>query len=200
VQLAEKQGRLDRGFRGSLPELAPGLAGQYDVVSMFHYLEHSTDPRRELAAAREALRPGGQLLIEVPDPQSRYARLLGRWWLPWLQPQHLNLVPVANLRRCLGELGFAVELEQHGAPHDPVDLLAACWLLLDAVAPREDAPWLPGAAPGPLRRAVRGTLFLCSVPLLLLATLADRVVARFAGRSGLSNAYRVLARRDTSGG
>ncbi|MDH6128068.1 class I SAM-dependent methyltransferase [Kitasatospora sp. GP82] len=196
VELAERHGRLARGFRGSLPELAPGLAGQYDVVSMFHCLEHSADPARELTAAREALRPGGLLLIEVPDPQCRYARLLGRWWLPWLQPQHLNLVPAPNLRHRLGELGFTVLLEQHGEPHDPVDLLAGCWLLLDAVAPREDAPWLPGAPPGRLPRALRGALFLAGAPALLLATLLDHLVARFADRAGLSNAYRLLARRD----
>ncbi|WP_051813783.1 class I SAM-dependent methyltransferase [Kitasatospora sp. MBT63] len=199
VELAEHSGRLARGFRGSFPELAAGpsseLAGRYDVVSMFHYLEHSTDPGRELAAAREALRPGGLLLIEVPDPRCRYARLLGRWWLPWLQPQHLNLVPAANLSERLGELGFTVLTEQHREPHDPVDLLAACWLLLDAVAPREDAPWLPGAPPGRLRRALRGACFLAGSPVLLLAALLDRLVAPVAGRAGLSNAYRLVARR-----
>ncbi|MDH6135654.1 SAM-dependent methyltransferase [Kitasatospora sp. MAA4] len=194
VELAEQNGRLDRGFRGSFPELAPKLAGQYEVLSMFHYLEHSTDPARELAAAREALRPGGLLLIEVPDPHCRYARLLGRWWLPWLQPQHLNLMPAANLRRRLGELGFEVLLEQHGEPHDPVDLLAACWLLLDAVAPREDAPWLPGAPPGRARRALRGALFLAAAPVLVAAALLDRLLAPFAARTGLSNAYRLIAR------
>ncbi|MFJ2189312.1 class I SAM-dependent methyltransferase [Kitasatospora sp. NPDC087861] len=198
VQLAEREGRLARGFRGSFAELAPTMAGRYEVVSMFHYLEHSTDPARELAAAREALRPGGFLLIEVPDPQCRFARLLGRWWLPWLQPQHLNLMPAANLRRRLGELGFDVVLEAHGEPHDPVDLLAACWLLLDAVAPREDVPWLPGAPPGRLRRLLRGALFLAGAPVLLPATVLDRLVARFAGRARLSNAYRLLARRDAA--
>ncbi|MER8184974.1 class I SAM-dependent methyltransferase [Kitasatospora sp. NPDC094015] len=195
VELAEQQGRLAQGYRGSFPELAGRLAGRYDVVSMFHYLEHSTDPARELEAAREALRPGGLLLIEVPDPRCRYARLLGRWWLPWLQPQHLNLVPAANLRRRLGELGFTVLREQHGEAHDPVDLIAACWLLLDAFAPREDAPWLPGTPPGRLRRALRGALFLAAAPALLLAFLLDRLIAPVAGRTGLSNAYRLVARR-----
>ncbi|MEZ0089144.1 class I SAM-dependent methyltransferase [Streptacidiphilus sp. EB129] len=197
VELAQQHGRLARGFRGSFPELAPTLAGQYDVVSMFHYLEHSRDPHRELAAAREALRPGGLLLIEVPDPQCRYARLLGRWWLPWLQPQHLNLVPVANLRERLGTLGFTVVLEQHREPHDPIDLLAACWLLFDALAPHEDAPWLRGAPPGRLRRSARGLLLLAAAPALLLATLFDRLTAPAAARAGTANAYRLLARRDS---
>ncbi|MGK4579061.1 class I SAM-dependent methyltransferase [Kitasatospora sp. HPMI-4] len=196
VEFARREGRVVRAFRGSFPELAPALAGQYDLVSMFHYLEHSTDPHRELAAARQALGPGGLLLIEVPDPRSRYARLLGRWWLPWLQPQHLHLLPAANLRRRLSELGFTVLLEQHGEPHDPVDLLAACWLLLDSIAPREDSPWLPGSSPGRWRRLLRGTLFLAAAPVLLAAAALDRLLAPVAGRTRLANAYRLLARLD----
>ncbi|MET8583818.1 class I SAM-dependent methyltransferase [Streptomyces collinus] len=196
VELAAREGRVAHAYRGAFPDLAPELAARYDVVSMFHYLEHSTDPDRELRAAHEVVRPGGHLLIEVPDPQSRYARLLGRWWLPWLQPQHLHFVPVANLRQRLTALGFTVVAEQHAEPHDPVDLLAAVWLALDHAAPREDAPWLP-VPPGALRRATRAALLLAGVPVLLTATLLDRIAIRpLAERLGLSNAYRLVARRE----
>ena len=41
------------------PELAPTMAGAYDVVSMHHYLEHTREPNDELKAARRVLRPGG---------------------------------------------------------------------------------------------------------------------------------------------
>ncbi|MER5542572.1 class I SAM-dependent methyltransferase [Streptomyces sp. NPDC002589] len=196
VELAAREGRVDHAYRGAFPALAPELAARYDVVSMFHYLEHSTDPDRELRAAHAAVRPGGHLLIEVPDPESRYARLLGRWWLPWLQPQHLHFMPVANLRRRLTELGFTVVAEQHAEAHDPVDLLAAVWLALDHAAPREDAPWLP-EPPGTLRRATRTALLLAGVPALIAATLLDRFAVRpLSHRLGLSNAYRLVARRE----
>ncbi|MER7795198.1 class I SAM-dependent methyltransferase [Streptomyces sp. NPDC097640] len=196
VELAERAGRVTRGIRGSFVEQVAELADAYDVVSMFHYLEHSTDPRGELRAARRALRPGGHLLIDVPDPESRFARLLGRWWLPWLQPQHLHFVPVANLRRELTGLGFTVVAEEHARPHDPVDLLGAVWLLLNAVAPPEDQPWL-ARPPGRLRRALRTATVLAGVPALLAAAALDHLVIRpLAGRRHLSNAYRVVARRD----
>ncbi|MFJ5030123.1 class I SAM-dependent methyltransferase [Streptomyces sp. NPDC088560] len=196
VELAAREGRVDHAYRGAFPALAPELTDRYDVVSMFHYLEHSTDPDRELRAAHETVRPGGHLLIEVPDPESRYARLLGRWWLPWLQPQHLHFMPVANLRRRLTELGFTVVAEQHAEPHDPVDLLAAVWLALDHAAPREDAPWLPEPPGGP-RRAARTALLLAGVPALVTATLLDRFAVRpLSHRLGVSNAYRLVARRD----
>ncbi|MEV7506937.1 class I SAM-dependent methyltransferase [Streptomyces sp. NPDC091201] len=196
AELAEAAGRVRRGHRGSFPELAGSLAGSYDVVSMFHYLEHSTAPQRELEAAHTVLRPGGLLVIDVPDPESRFARLLGRWWLPWLQPQHLHLAPVANMRRRLAETGFTVVAEEHGQAHDAVDLLAAVWIALNAVAPREDLPWL-SPPPGLLRRALRTAVLLTGVPLLLAATLADRLTARLcAGRLRLTNAYRLIARRE----
>ncbi|MER6129470.1 class I SAM-dependent methyltransferase [Streptomyces sp. NPDC001795] len=196
AELAERAGRVERGYRGSFTELAPELAGRYDVVSMFHYLEHSTEPDRELRAAHRAVRPGGHLLIEVPDPDSRFARLLGRWWLPWLQPQHLNLIPVGNLRRRLTEVGFTVVAEQHAEPHDPVDLLAATWLALDAIAPHEDLPWLP-EPPNVLRRSLRAALLIAGVPALILGTLLDRLVVKpLSHRLHVSNAYRILARRD----
>ncbi|MEU5247206.1 class I SAM-dependent methyltransferase [Streptomyces asoensis] len=196
VELAQREGRVRHGYRGSFPDLAPELAEGYDVVSMFHYLEHSTDPDRELRAALGAVRPGGHLLIEVPDPESRYARLLGRWWLPWLQPQHLHFVPVANLRERLTELGFTVVAEQHAEPHDPVDLLAAVWLALDHTAPRDDAPWLP-RPPNGARRALRAALLIAGIPVLVAATLLDRFAVRpLAHRLGLANAYRIVARRE----
>ncbi|MFE4962944.1 class I SAM-dependent methyltransferase [Streptomyces sp. NPDC056660] len=196
VELAAREGRVERAYRGAFPELAPDLAAGYDVVSMFHYLEHSTDPDSELRAAHQAVRPGGHLLIEVPDPESRYARLLGRWWLPWLQPQHLHFVPVANLRARLTDLGFTVVAEQHAEAHDPVDLLAGVWLALDHTAPREDAPWLP-RPPGALQKTARAALLLAGIPALIAGTLADRFAVRpFSHRLRVSNAYRIVARRD----
>ncbi|MFJ3803226.1 class I SAM-dependent methyltransferase [Streptomyces sp. NPDC090088] len=196
VELAAREGRVEHAYRGAFPDLAPDLTARYDVVSMFHYLEHSTDPDRELRAAHETVRPGGHLLIEVPDPESRYARLLGRWWLPWLQPQHLHFIPVANLRARLTDLGFTVVAEQHAEAHDPVDLLAAVWLALDHTAPREDAPWVP-KPPGALQKTLRATLLIAGIPALIAGTLLDRFAVRpLSHRLRVSNAYRVVARRD----
>jgi SAM-dependent methyltransferase len=196
AELAEQAGRVRRGYRGAFADLALSIAGQYDVVSMFHYLEHSVDPGLELEAARLALRLGGHLLIEVPDPASRYSRLLGRRWLPWLQPQHLHFMPAGNLRARLGALGFTVVAEQHAEPHDPIDLLAATWFVLDGLAPRDDAPWL-AKRPGAANRLARAVVLLLGVPALAVAALLDRALFRsLAHRLGLSNAYRLLARRD----
>lgn len=194
VKLAEHRGWVDRGYRGNFVDLAPDLAGAYDVVSMFHVLEHTTDPQRQLGAARTALRPGGHLMIEVPDPESAWATLLGRWWMPWLQPQHLHFFPAGNLRARLEGLGFTVVLEQHAQAHDPVDLTFAVWAVLQSPAPKDNVPWLPH--PPNRVRLTRVGMIAAGVPVLLGARLADHMIAPIGRRVGLSNAYRIVARKN----
>ncbi|MFC7303045.1 class I SAM-dependent methyltransferase [Streptomyces monticola] len=199
VELAEKEGRIAHAHRGLFTELAAAeLAGNYDAVSMFHYLEHTLDPHAELAAAHTALRPGGHLLIEVPNPESPYGRLLGRFWVPWFQPQHLQLMPRRNLCRALEAAGFTVVAAEHRDAHIPVDLVCAAWFLVTRVLPKDDAPWLE-RRPGRARRLLRAALALVSLPLILLAYGADLALAPLVRRTRFSNAYRVIARRDPDG-
>ena len=64
---------------------------RYDLITMWHFLEHDYDPLRSLMRARDALAPGGRLIVEVPRLDSLSFRLFrGRW--PGLQaPQHTAL-------------------------------------------------------------------------------------------------------------
>ncbi|MEE4419004.1 class I SAM-dependent methyltransferase [Streptomyces bugieae] len=195
VLSAEREGRITRAYRGSFTELSHRLAGRYDAVSMYHYLEHTPAPRSELAAAHRALRAGGHLLIEVPDPQSLSARLLGRWWGPWLQPQHLHLLPLANLCEALTEHGFTVVAVDRREPHVPTDLTSAAANLLKSVLPAEDLPWRP-RRPGPLSRWFRRAVLLQTAPNLIVLFAVDLLLAPLIRRTRLSNAYRVIARRN----
>ncbi|MEP6493893.1 MAG: class I SAM-dependent methyltransferase [bacterium] len=66
-------------------------AARFDLITMWHYLEHDYDPMRTLAIARDLLKPDGRLIIEVPRLDSTTFRLYGDRW-PGLQaPQHTVL-------------------------------------------------------------------------------------------------------------
>ncbi|MGW1199494.1 class I SAM-dependent methyltransferase [Streptomyces sp. NPDC002536] len=195
AEVAVKEGRIERALRDSFTELAPTVAGEYDVVSMHHYLEHTPDPRAQLLAAHTALRPGGLLHIEVPDPESAFAGLLGRWWVPWFQPQHLHLMPIANLRQALEESDFTVVEAERAAAHWPVDLAGAALFLLSRLMPCDDAPWHPHP-PSATARRVRKLMWGSAVPVLLALYGLDVVTGPLARRTGFSNAYRLLARRN----
>ncbi|MGP3991621.1 class I SAM-dependent methyltransferase [Streptomyces sp. 3N207] len=195
VELALGNGRVTVAHQDSFTGLAARLAGRYDVVSMFHYLEHTTAPREELRAAHTVLEPGGHLVVEVPDPRSSAARMLGRWWGPWLQPQHLHLIPRDNLCRALDREGFTVIATDRRGPHVPTDLTSAAANALTALLPSGDVPWLP-QRPGPLTRSVRALALAAAAPVLLVLFGLDSLLAPFARRTSLSNAYRVIARRN----
>ncbi len=64
---------------------------RFDLVTMWHFLEHDYDPLRSLEMARQTLKPEGRILIEVPRLDSLTYRLFGDRW-PGLQaPQHTVL-------------------------------------------------------------------------------------------------------------
>lgn len=71
----------------AMPALA-GMAGRFDCVIAMHVLEHDDDPRALLRRMIALLRPGGQLVIEVPNVSCFGARLFGRHWDAWYLPYH----------------------------------------------------------------------------------------------------------------
>ncbi|MEU1043334.1 class I SAM-dependent methyltransferase [Streptomyces sp. NPDC005907] len=196
IERAYAAGRVDEAHLGRLtdPGIAERVRGRYDVVSMFHHLEHTPDPRGELRAALAALRPGGHLLIEVPDPACVFGMLLGRWWVNSGQPQHLHLMPLPNLLAELESLGCEIVATDRREPHIPYDLTGALALALARLLPDVDAPWR-AKPPTELQRAVRTVLTRATVPLLLAASVLDHVLAPLFSRTRFSNAYRIIARR-----
>ncbi|MGW0713013.1 class I SAM-dependent methyltransferase [Streptomyces sp. NPDC002643] len=113
VERARDEGRIDEAYRGRLtdPEITTLLRARYDVISMFHHLEHTADPRVELRAAHTVLRPGGHLLLEVPDPAGPFGTLpVGgrRPWRPYDRPCPLHLMPLRNLLAELERAGYEI--------------------------------------------------------------------------------------------
>ena len=80
----------------------------FDAVTMWDYIEHSTDPLGDLRRAARVLRPGGLLLISTGDAGSVVARASGpRWHL--LTPRHHNFFFTRDsLERALRTAGFSV--------------------------------------------------------------------------------------------
>ncbi|MFB6435211.1 class I SAM-dependent methyltransferase [Streptomyces sp. NPDC056411] len=195
VHQAERKGWITTGYRGQFPELADRLAGRYDTVSMHHYLEHTRDPFAELDAAVKVLAPGGHLLIELPDPEARIARLLGPHWLPWFQPQHQHLMPLGNLEQALAARGFTVLAVQHGASHQSNDFLGAVALTANRIAPDPGAPWATVPAT-PARRAARAAVHLAAMPCYATALALDGVRNALVRATDGGNAYRLLARKE----
>jgi SAM-dependent methyltransferase len=88
----------------------------YDAIVFHHALEHVVDPVASLETARRALKPGGRLLIGVPNFASHRSHRYGeRWWLLELPRHRFHFTPDA-LGIALDRAGFETEsLRTHAA-------------------------------------------------------------------------------------
>ena len=79
-------------------------ADRFDLVTMWHFLEHDYDPLRSLETARRVMKPEGRLVIEVPRLDSRTFGWFGDRW-PGLQaPQHTVLFDRDTLLRAVRQV------------------------------------------------------------------------------------------------
>lgn len=78
----------------------------FDVVVMWHVLEHLSDPRPTLAEVSRILRPGGLFLVAVPNFGSPEARLTKAGWFHLDCPRHLSHHTSASLAKILEEAGL----------------------------------------------------------------------------------------------
>jgi SAM-dependent methyltransferase len=88
-------------------------SSHFDQVLIWHVLEHVASPRELLAEVRRILRPGGRLVVAVPNFASRQAAWSGAAWFHLDLPRHLYQFPLAALRRLLEEIGFEPISDHH---------------------------------------------------------------------------------------
>ncbi len=81
---------------------------RFDVITMWHVLEHDYDPLRSLRRAMTALTPGGVLVIEVPRLDSLSFRLFRSRWPGVQAPQHTALFDSDRLLQMVSSAGFEV--------------------------------------------------------------------------------------------
>ncbi len=61
--------------------------GMYDIITMWHSLEHFPDPNEAIVTVSKLLKKGGHLFIRVPDYSCIWRKLTGGRWI-WFQPQN----------------------------------------------------------------------------------------------------------------
>lgn len=82
---------------------------KFDVVTSWHVLEHAHHPREILSAAHGCLKPGGHLVVEVPNFASLESRWFGKNWFALQPPIHLMHFTKRSLSQMLTDAGFEIE-------------------------------------------------------------------------------------------
>ncbi len=188
------RGWVDHAHYGRFPDVVDSLAGRYDVISMFDYLERRDDPSAELDAVAKALPPGGHVVCELANADCRQARWLGRFWPGWAVPGRAHFIPVENLIAALEDRGLRPVTVRFAAARRPGGLTGALLLAVAMIAPRP-MPWLPQQA-GPAGAAGRVLVMLVASPLLGLARLLDRLAGWYAHDARYAGTYLMIARKE----
>lgn len=81
---------------------------QYDLVIAMHVLEHDDNTRGLLSRIAAMVRPGGFIVIEVPNVDCVWAPIFGRNWDAWYAPYHRAHFTRASLRHYIEACGLEI--------------------------------------------------------------------------------------------
>lgn len=95
------------GFRPQSPkDYASFPDHSFDVITLWHVLEHIDDLHFQTSEINRLLKPGGRLVIALPNFQSFDCQYYKEKWAAWDVPRHLNHFAPDVLRRMWTSLGF----------------------------------------------------------------------------------------------
>lgn len=167
---------------GDISTLSPGDE-TFDVVTLWHVLEHLPDARDCLEHVRERIKPDGLLVVAVPNIDSLEARLGGPHWFHLDLPRHVSHLSVRTLDRLLRAVGFTpVKMKRFSLEYGPYGMLQTLLnrmdfahnLLYNALkAPGARMHWPIGRWHGALQLGATLLLLPLLAPLAALLHLLD---------------------------
>lgn len=108
VEVSDQARRIARAkglpVAASLAALSAEL--RFDLITLWHVLEHVEDPRTVLSELHDKAQPGALLVIAVPDSESWDCAHYGADWAAWDVPRHFWHFRRSDLHRLLRETGF----------------------------------------------------------------------------------------------
>lgn len=149
-------------------------SGEFDVVTLWHVLEHMPDPVQTLREIHRIVKPGGFIVVEVPNLQSWQARLGAGVWFHLDTPRHLYHFSASQLQHTLAEQGFrTTDIHTFSLEYGPFGM---CQTLLNRLThtPNVLYRWLKrtklqSAHKPPLHWRDTALTIACIVPVTLVA-------------------------------
>jgi 2-polyprenyl-3-methyl-5-hydroxy-6-metoxy-1,4-benzoquinol methylase len=86
-------------------------AQPYEVIALWHVIEHIPDQWRLLESIAAKTSPKGIVVIASPNPDSFQFRIMGRFWPHVDAPRHVVLIPRQTLIAQMAKMGFAMVLQ-----------------------------------------------------------------------------------------
>ena len=83
--------------------------GYFDVITFWDVIEHVPSPMLMLAEVERILKPGGWLVLSLPNPGAWDRRWFNEYWAGWDIPRHFHLFSIQVLQRYLERQNLHLE-------------------------------------------------------------------------------------------
>ena len=84
------------------------LKSSFDVITMWHVLEHVSDLNGRMEQLKKILKPQGTLIIAVPNCDAYDAKKYGEYWAGYDLPRHLYHFTKSDIKTLAENFGFTI--------------------------------------------------------------------------------------------
>jgi SAM-dependent methyltransferase len=154
--------------------------GFFDVVTLWHVLEHVPDPKAEILEAAWILKGGGLLVVEVPNGDSLTLSIFRGYWYHLDIPRHLQFFGPRSLERLVTKAGFSPSQWQH---FHHWDFTSVFYTVMKRLMPRRQEE-IDSFSRGFKRASARSRAIFSMVgaPVALVSLIYSLVVTAMTGR------------------
>ena len=151
---------------------------KFDLITMWHYLEHDYHPDKTLARIKDLLNPGGIVIIEVPNYQSLTQKWQKEYWEGWHTPRHTVLYHPNSWSTLFDNAGILLYDHYQFGTLDPFLLY---WM---GIMEKKNIDWsknMESEFPGlVLRKIITSPLFALSrfIPLGIQTAIGKKPIAK----------------------
>lgn len=111
---ARKRG-LENVKLGTYEALAQYPDNYFDVIRLYHVIEHVDNPSLCLNLIKKKLKKGGELIMGTPNAESLVSKLFKSLWYNLDSPRHLFIFSPVTLRKLVEKQGFVAKKIEFGS-------------------------------------------------------------------------------------
>jgi 2-polyprenyl-3-methyl-5-hydroxy-6-metoxy-1,4-benzoquinol methylase len=91
------------------PQINAADSTIYDIITLWHVLEHIHDISSLMQQLKKTLAPNGRIYVAVPNPSSKDCEIYGNKWAGWDVPRHLYHFRKKDIDALAKNHGFKLE-------------------------------------------------------------------------------------------
>jgi 2-polyprenyl-3-methyl-5-hydroxy-6-metoxy-1,4-benzoquinol methylase len=106
-------------YEGDITEMDLSALGKFDIITLWHYLEHDYNPALTLGRLKDMAHADTRLIIEVPNYNSLTRKWQNQYWQGFHTPRHTGVYTPETLAKMLQQHGWKIEKQYTYGSLDP---------------------------------------------------------------------------------